>query len=105
MNGKKGLRCWGIIKENKMPIGKPADGLVDFVNKHDKILFVTFGSMINPYPEKTPGQYWIFSSETAFPLSSIPLLEAWFNPLNITLNSYTSLLKYHMNGFYQKCML
>lgn len=30
---------------------KPKDELTNFLNKHDKILFITFGSMINPSPK------------------------------------------------------
>ena len=49
---EEGLKVLGYHQRKQNAHWKPADGLVDFVNKHDKILFVTFGSMINPYPEK-----------------------------------------------------
>jgi len=42
----------GYHERNKLNHWKPSAELEAFVNKHEKILFITFGSMVNPEPEK-----------------------------------------------------
>lgn len=44
----KNLKVLGYHQRNKNIEWKPDKTLVDFIAKHNKILFITFGSMINP---------------------------------------------------------
>jgi len=49
---KKNLKILGYHDRNKIVNWYPDKSLTDFLENHSKILFVTFGSMINPEPEK-----------------------------------------------------
>jgi len=49
------LKVLGYHERNKIFDFHPARELSDFLKKHDKILFITFGSMTNPAPEKKTG--------------------------------------------------
>ena len=46
------VKVLGYHERNKTQNWKPSEELEAFVNKHSKILFVTFGSMTNPEPEE-----------------------------------------------------
>ena len=46
------LKVLGFHQKQQSSDWKPPKDLVDFVEKHEKILFITFGSMVNPFPEK-----------------------------------------------------
>ena len=46
------LKVLGFHERNKTVNWHPDKTLTDFIGKHNKILFITFGSMINPEPEK-----------------------------------------------------
>ena len=48
----KNLKVLGYHKRNKVTSWQPDKELVNFIERHDKILFITFGSMTNPEPEK-----------------------------------------------------
>lgn len=52
-NWPKNLQVLGFHQRNQNKDWEPSDRLVDFIKKYDKILFITFGSMINPTPQKT----------------------------------------------------
>ncbi len=43
----------GFLERDKMHAWTPPDGFEDFLNFHEKIMLITFGSMINSDPEKT----------------------------------------------------
>jgi sterol 3beta-glucosyltransferase len=45
------LKVLGYYFSNKRTAWHPDKALTDFIRKHKKILFITFGSMINPEPE------------------------------------------------------
>ena len=48
------LKVLGYHESKKKIDWEPDKALIDFIGKHEKILFITFGSMINPAPkEKT----------------------------------------------------
>ena len=48
------IKVLGYHERNKIVNWHPDKGLSDFLEKHDQILFITFGSMTNPEPkEKT----------------------------------------------------
>ena len=46
------LKVLGYFEKKNTNNWQPDKSLTDFLERHDKILFVTFGSMINPEPEK-----------------------------------------------------
>jgi len=46
------LKVLGFHKRNKTISWRPDKNLTDFIEKHNKILFVTFGSMLNPEPDE-----------------------------------------------------
>ncbi len=46
------LKVLGYYQRNSTAEWHPDRDLNDFIGKHEKILFITFGSMINPAPEK-----------------------------------------------------
>ena len=46
------LKVLGFQERNKTVNWNPDKTLTDFIGKHNKILFITFGSMINPAPEE-----------------------------------------------------
>ena len=48
----KNLKVLGYHERDKTTNWKPDKNLEKFITKHNKILFITFGSMINPEPEK-----------------------------------------------------
>ncbi|MBL6448265.1 glycosyltransferase family 1 protein [Fulvivirga sp. 29W222] len=48
----KNLKVVGYHERNKTTNWKPQKALLDFLEKHNKILFITFGSMLNPEPEE-----------------------------------------------------
>ena len=48
----KNLKILGYHERDKTTNWKPNKNLEKFITKHNKILFITFGSMINPEPEK-----------------------------------------------------
>ncbi len=51
---KDNLDVLGFHERNKISSWRPSKELTDFLEKHEKIIFVTFGSMTNPNPlEKT----------------------------------------------------
>ncbi len=53
-NWSNNIKVLGYQERNKTINWKPEKTLLDFIERHNKILFVTFGSMINPAPkEKT----------------------------------------------------
>ncbi len=49
------LKVSGFHESNKKVEWQPDKALTDFIEKHNKILFITFGSMINPAPEEKTG--------------------------------------------------
>lgn len=49
---RENLKVVGYHERNKTSNWKPAKELIDFLGKHNKILFITFGSMLNPAPEE-----------------------------------------------------
>jgi UDP:flavonoid glycosyltransferase YjiC (YdhE family) len=51
----KNLKVLGFHERKKSINWHPDQALIDFIKKYDKILLVTFGSMINPSPEKKTG--------------------------------------------------
>jgi sterol 3beta-glucosyltransferase len=51
----KNIKVLGYHERNKAVNWKPDKGLSDFLEKHRKILFITFGSMTSPDPEKKTG--------------------------------------------------
>ena len=46
------LKVLGFHERNKILTWNPDNELSDFFKKHSKILFITFGSMLNPEPEE-----------------------------------------------------
>ena len=46
------LKVLGYHERNKTVNWQPDKNLTDFTEKHNKILFITFGSMLNPEPEE-----------------------------------------------------
>ncbi|TRX58857.1 glycosyltransferase family 1 protein [Fulvivirga sp. M361] len=46
------LKVLGYNEKKKNDNWHPDKDLTEFIERHDKILFITFGSMINPEPEK-----------------------------------------------------
>jgi UDP:flavonoid glycosyltransferase YjiC (YdhE family) len=48
---KENLKVLGYQERTQATKWKPDKGLTDFLGKHNRILFVTFGSMTNPEPE------------------------------------------------------
>ncbi len=46
------LQVLGYHERDKVLQWKPGEALQNFVDRHEKLLFVTFGSMTNPEPEK-----------------------------------------------------
>ncbi|TLX74935.1 glycosyltransferase family 1 protein [Labilibacter sediminis] len=46
------IKVLGYHERNKTVSWKPDPALLDFIQKHEKILFVTFGSMTNPNPQE-----------------------------------------------------
>ena len=46
------LKVLGYHERNKTVNWQPDKNLTDFIEKHNKILFITFGSMLNPEPEE-----------------------------------------------------
>ena len=46
------LKVLGYHKRNKIVNWHPDKSLTNFIEKHNKILFITFGSMLNPEPEE-----------------------------------------------------
>jgi len=44
------LQVLGYHERSKTVQWQPEDGLLQFLGKHDRILFITFGSMLNPSP-------------------------------------------------------
>jgi len=51
-NWNENLTVLGYHQRKKIIHWQPEKDLTDFIEKHNKILFITFGSMINPEPEK-----------------------------------------------------
>jgi sterol 3beta-glucosyltransferase len=49
---KENLEVVGYHEKNKTTNWQPDQELTDFLQKHNQILFVTFGSMLNPEPEE-----------------------------------------------------
>jgi UDP:flavonoid glycosyltransferase YjiC (YdhE family) len=49
---RENLKVVGYHERNKTTNWKPEKDLTDFLEKHNKILFITFGSMLNPAPEE-----------------------------------------------------
>lgn len=49
---RENLNVVGYHEKNKTTNWKPGKELNDFLEKHNKILFITFGSMLNPAPEE-----------------------------------------------------
>jgi len=49
------LQVLGYHEKKKNISWEPGKELTEFIQKHDKILFITFGSMTNPRPEKKTG--------------------------------------------------
>ena len=48
---KEQIKILGYPEREKAADWKPDEALTDFLQRHDKILFITFGSMSNPHPE------------------------------------------------------
>ncbi len=46
------LKVLGYYERNKTVNWQPDKKLTDFIEKHSKIIFITFGSMLNPEPEE-----------------------------------------------------
>lgn len=53
MHWNSNVQVLGHHKKENKPNWTPDEHLLQFINKHVKILFLTFGSMINPNPKKT----------------------------------------------------
>ena len=51
-NWKENLNVVGFHERNKTVKWQPEKELIHFLEKHNKILFITFGSMLNPEPDK-----------------------------------------------------
>lgn len=51
----KNLKVVGYHKRDAVIDFQPETGLIRFLGNHKKILFITFGSMLNPDPEKMTG--------------------------------------------------
>ncbi len=51
-NWPENLKVLGYHQRSQHKNRKPSGRLVKFIEKHDKILFITFGSMVNPAPRK-----------------------------------------------------
>jgi len=51
-NWNENLKILGYHERNKTVNWQPDKALTDFIERYKKILFITFGSMINPEPEK-----------------------------------------------------
>ena len=51
-NWNENLKVLGCHERKKTFNWQPDNALADFIERHNKILFITFGSMINPEPEK-----------------------------------------------------
>ena len=49
---RENLKVVGYRARHRTTNWEPEKELMDFLEKHDKILFITFGSMLNPKPEK-----------------------------------------------------
>lgn len=49
---RENLKVVGYHEKNKTTNWKPEKELIGFLEKHKKILFITFGSMLNPKPEE-----------------------------------------------------
>ena len=49
---RENLKVVGFHERNQTKNWKPEKKLIDFLAKHNKMLFVTFGSMLNPEPEE-----------------------------------------------------
>lgn len=49
------LKVLGYQQRSKIIDWQPDKSLSDFIAKHKKVLFITFGSMVNPDPEKLTG--------------------------------------------------
>lgn len=52
-NWSKNLQILGYHERDKTLNWKPTKDLIQFLNNHKKVLFLTFGSMVNPKPMKT----------------------------------------------------
>ncbi len=48
----KNIQVLGYHERNKAREWKPGEELKAFLNRHSKVLLITFGSMTNPYPEE-----------------------------------------------------
>jgi len=48
----KNLNVLGYHERNKIVNRQPDKNITDFIEKHNKILFITFGSMLNPEPDE-----------------------------------------------------
>lgn len=51
-NWNENLRVVGYHERRKTTNWQPEKELINFIKKYDKILFITFGSMLNPEPEE-----------------------------------------------------
>ncbi len=49
---RENLKVVGYHERDKTTNWKPGKELIDFLERHNKIVFITFGSMLNPKPEE-----------------------------------------------------
>ncbi|MDR7210984.1 glycosyltransferase [Flavobacterium piscis] len=67
MTWSSNVQVLGYHERNKKLDWQPDENLIEFIGKHQKILFLTFGSMINPDPEKTAQKFLSVLSELKIP--------------------------------------
>lgn len=66
-NWSSNVQVLGYHERDKKTDWQPDDALIEFIGKHKKIVFLTFGSMINPDPEKATRKLLSALSELKIP--------------------------------------
>jgi UDP:flavonoid glycosyltransferase YjiC (YdhE family) len=57
----------GFWERDKMTGWEPSQDILTFLDKHEKVILITFGSMVNPHPEKTTTLFLEILKETGIP--------------------------------------
>ena len=101
----KNAQVLGFHERDKLMQWKPDQTLEDFLNRNDKIVFLTFGSMVNSDPENTSRLIYQSLKELNVPtivnIASGGLVEL---PEFIPIKIFILYKLFRTNGFSKRCM-
>lgn len=100
----KHVQVVGYYERSKTLNWRPAPRLIDFLEKYNKILFITFGSMVNANPGKTTKIVLNIIKKNNIP-AVISTFWGGLKSLFQLQQILCLLTTFLTNGYYQKCML